>query len=223
MRKSLKLEVNKFIKKHSLFNPDYTSLKKAAQNIGYTIVEFNNICNDKDIETIIKNLEISDNVLISRGFTYADNNYRLIFINENLNDEEKAIVLSHELGHIVCEHMTRNSIIGTDVKEENEANEFSHYLLKQGSTRKIKQCISRHKKIAIATTCILVFLIVGFFVYQYIDLEQSYYGEYYVTSTGKKYHEEDCIFVKDKTNVERLTKEQFESGEYELCEMCLPD
>ena len=63
MRKSLKLEVNKFIKKHSLFNPDYTSLKKAAQNIGYTIVEFNNICNDKDIETIIKNLEISDNVL----------------------------------------------------------------------------------------------------------------------------------------------------------------
>ena len=39
---------------------------------------------------------------------------------------------------------------------------------------------------------------------------------------GNKYHEKDCIFVKDKTNVHRMTEEEFESGEYEPCRICLP-
>ena len=46
---------------------------------------------------------------------------------------------------------------------------------------------------------------------------------YYVTPTGKKYHREDCIFIKDKKNVERLTDKEYYSGEYDPCQICLPE
>lgn len=51
---------------------------------------------------------------------------------------------------------------------------------------------------------------------------KKYYGEYYITSTGNKYHDKDCGYVKGKDNIERLTVEQYESGEYEPCGKCLP-
>ena len=55
-------------------------------------------------------------------------------------------------------------------------------------------------------------------------LTKDRYGKFLenLTSTGNKYHEEECIFVKDKTNTRRLTIEEFESGDYEPCDICLP-
>ena len=55
------------------------------------------------------------------------------------------------------------------------------------------------------------------------ERQRSYYGEYYITNSGHKYREAECIFVKDKSNVERLTKEDYYSGEYEPCQICLPE
>ncbi len=52
--------------------------------------------------------------------------------------------------------------------------------------------------------------------------EKTYYGEYYVTETGSKYHEKNCMFVKDKNSVCRLIEEEFQSGDYEPCKTCLP-
>ena len=52
---------------------------------------------------------------------------------------------------------------------------------------------------------------------------KSYYGDYYITKSGEKYHKEGCIFVKDKKNIERLTEEKYYSGEYEACQICLPE
>ena len=51
----------------------------------------------------------------------------------------------------------------------------------------------------------------------------SYYGEYYITENGTKYHEKDCMIIKDKNNTQRLTKSDYESGDYEPCQVCLPD
>jgi hypothetical protein len=57
----------------------------------------------------------------------------------------------------------------------------------------------------------------------YTMVEKTYYGEYYVTENGEKYHDEDCIYIKDKSNVHRLTIEEYESGEFEPCQICLLD
>lgn len=222
MSNVIKKTATKFIKQHHITTVNYLTLKEMVKNIGFTIIEFNNIFNNKDVETVIQNLNLGDVVLRSRGFTYADKNYRLVFINEDLSEEEKLYVISHELGHIVCNHYSTSPIIGRDVKEEHEANEFSHYLLKNNSLRKVKIAISEHKRMAIILTSIL-FVILGLVVAGFvINKEKSYYGDFYITTTGDKYHQPECIHVKNNNNIERLTKEQFESGEYEPCGTCLP-
>lgn len=222
MSKAIKKTVNTFIKRHHITTVNYSTLKEVVKNIGFTLIDFNNIFNDKDVETVILNLGLSETVLRSRGFTYADNNYRLVFINEDLCDDEKMYVLSHELGHIICEHYTTAPVIGNDVKEEHEANEFSHYLLKNNLLRNLKIAISEHRRRVFIGTSVLFVILALIVAGLVVNKEKSYYGDFYITTTGEKYHQAECIHVKNNNNVERLTEEQFESEEYEPCGICLP-
>ena len=222
MSKTIKKIVNQFVKKHHITTVDYSVLRYIIKTIGFTIIEFNAIFNDKDVETIIQNLNLDEGILHSRGFTYTDKNYRLVFINEDLSDEEKLYVIAHELGHIVCCHYTTAPIIGRDVKEEHEANEFSHYLLKNDLLQRLKIYISEHKTMTIVLTSVLFVMLCSVVIGFVINKEKSYYGDFYITSTGNKYHQVDCIHVKNHNNIERLTKEQFESEEYKPCGTCLP-
>lgn len=223
MNKNIKRIANAFIKKHKIKTVDYSVLKAVAADVGYTIIEFNGICNDKDVETIIQNLNIGDVINKSRGFTYASKECRLIFINEDLNDDEKILVLSHELGHIACEHLSTLPIIGKDVKDEYEANEFSHYLLEHNFYRKVKNIFNFHRVKIIATFVVLCICIGLITVYSINSNMNKYTDNLYITSTGTCYHEKDCIFVKNKTNARRLTVEEFEEGIYSPCDICLPD
>jgi hypothetical protein len=52
---------------------------------------------------------------------------------------------------------------------------------------------------------------------------RSYYGEYYVSKSGTKYHEKDCMTIKGRSNVRRLTEKDYYSGDYEPCHVCLPE
>ncbi len=220
--REVKLKTRKFIKEFDVRELSYGTLKKVVEKQGYTVVEYNHIFNDEEVSKLIEALKLSDNIIRSRGFTYADQNHRIVFVHEDLSDAEKLVVLAHEAGHIYLGHMSSTPIIGRDVQEEHEANEFSHFLLNPGKLDKASAWIRRHKTAAILTVVILVLLITGGIVLSKIEKEKSYYGEYYITESGNKYHEKDCIFVKDKTNTHRMTIEEFESGEYEPCGICLP-
>ncbi len=221
MSKAIKKIVKQFIKQHHIMTIDYSTLKEVVKNIGFTVIEFNNIFNDTDVEMVIQNLGLREAVSQSRGFTFADKNYRLVFINEDLSDDEKLYVISHELGHIVCNHYSTCSIIGRDVIEEHEANEFSHYLLKQNSPYNLRVISVKRKRMIMAVISIL-FVILVLVVRFVINKEASYYGDFYITTAGYKYHQAECIHIKSNNNIERLTKEQFETGEYEPCGTCLP-
>ena len=222
MNRKMKNKVKRFVSQYKIDTVSYFSLKKAAEEMGYSVIEFNRISNDKNVEIIINSLKLGDIVLRSKGFTYADEDYRLIFINESLSENEKILILSHEIGHIYCSHLDAGSIIGKDVRDEYEANEFSHYLLNQSVWQKVRRILFKHKRAAVAVAVILALgAAAGVSVAVYTK-EQSYYGDYYITETGNKYHKKDCIFVKNKTNIRRLTKDEFDSGKYEPCEMCLP-
>ena len=223
MQKSMQKTAEQFSLRHDLSEISYPALKKAAQDIGYTMIEFHHLCNEKHVETVICNLDIEDAVRVSRGFTYANQDYRLIFIHEDLNEDEKILVLSHELGHIVCAHFSGGPIIGNDVREEHEANEFSHYLLKNTFARKRKMFLKKHKKAVIIVVVLLIILCAGLLIGGKIRKEKTYFGEYYISATGKKYHEKECIFVKNKTTAHRLELEAYESGAYTPCEICLPE
>lgn len=220
MNNNIKKLVKTFIKKYKLTSVDYIALKKATTDMGYTVIEFNSIFNEDDVETVIRNLKLGENILKSRGFTYVSSEYRLVFVNEDLNEEEKLLVLSHELGHIVCEHFSFVPIIGNDVKEEHEANEFTHYLLEQNG---VKNVIAVHSKTVITAGIILCLIVGSLVTYLIIQNKKLYIDDLYVTATGERYHKKECIFVKNKTDIKKLSKEKFESGIYSPCDMCLPD
>ena len=138
---------------------------------------------------------------------------------EDLSEEESVYVVLHEQGHILCRHFSEGSVMGRDVVQEYEANEFVHYVLEPTVGMKI----AVHRKPIILSLSVIIIAVVIIVLIGAINQQKSYYGEYYITETGHKYHQADCIFVKDKTNVRRLTEEEFESGEFDACEICLPD
>ncbi len=131
-------------KKVKLFQKQYTkertvkSFCDALDKLGYTVVFFNAISNEKEVNVLIDHLGLESLIRSQRGFTYATDKYRLVFINEDLAEEEKLVVMAHEIGHIYLRHVSKANIIGNDVIEEHEANEFSHYLLyKSNRTRMV--------------------------------------------------------------------------------------
>lgn len=206
-----------FVKKFKFYKPNLKDLYKIFESQGYVLIEFNALGNDGDVETILKNLSLTGYIYKTRAFTYADDKYRLVFVNEDLSEEEKLNVLLHEEGHIFCEHLSKREIIGEDVKQELEANLFASTVLKQP----LSLAFSKHKK---AFVCALVALCVlaatGYTVARMIE-ESKYYEHYYITETGGKYHNADCRYVKTKTNARRLTKDDYNSGEYEPCVRCV--
>ena len=212
-----------FKKTFKLTDINEKSLCDTIAKQGYTVVYFNAIFNNENVSQIINNLGLDDAVTRHKGFTYSNNKYRLVFINEDLSDEERLMVLAHEEGHIFLGHMSNNPIIGEDVRQEHEANEFAHYLLYPDKCEKSKMWIKKHKKLVISVCAVVLALVIGVTSYSLWSREKTYFGEYYITTTGNKYHKKDCIFVKNKDNVSRLTKQEYESGEYEPCKTCLPE
>ena len=96
---------------------------------GYTVVQYNSVSNSKDISELAALLGVGEYLRSSKGFTYADSNNRIVFLNEDLSEEERAYVLLHEQGHILCRHLCEGNILGNDVVQEHEANEFVHFVL----------------------------------------------------------------------------------------------
>lgn len=221
--REVKKKVRQFRKSSGIAHkPSSAELKRAVERMGYTVIEFNNIYNDDAVAALIEALHIPDRVLNARGFTYADAARRLVFINEDLSDDEKAMVLAHETGHIFLRHMTTAPIIGNDVSEEYEANEFAHYLLNSGAWAGLTAFVRRNKKRVIAAVAAILIVAAGITAYCVISSESQYYGEYYITPEGSRYHEGDCAYIKDKSTARRMTVEEYESGDYTPCQRCIP-
>ena len=127
----VKKQVRRFRSEFGVRDVTSHSLVAVFERQGFTIIDFNSVSNDADTETVIENLGLSEMILHENAFLYADSNYRLVFINEKLNEEERRIVLAHEEGHYYCGHAFTKSVIGHNVTEEQEANEFAHYLLQE--------------------------------------------------------------------------------------------
>ena len=201
---------------------EYSSerFKDILEEKGYTTVEFGS---SSESDTLISELKLKNYADSSRGFTYADSNYRIVFIDENLSEDEKRIVLTHEAGHIFCEHFGKASIIGKDVTDEFEANEFAHYILIPTVADTLKDFIKRNRiKIFFCMVLLaIISILTAFAINRYRD--NKYYGDYYITATGTKYHTKDCRYIDNKESKSRMTNEEFESGYYDPCSDCLPD
>ncbi len=213
-----KSEAKRFCRKFGIRAVTIDELERALDAQGYTIVGYNGVLENEDVAEIISNLDLGDYIKSGKGFVYADDSNRLVFVHEELSDDERCIVLAHEIGHIWNGHIQNAAVLGDDVMQEYEANEFAHHLLNAyfDENRKTKQILS------IICGVVATFLIV-FMIAMGCYNKSIYKENLYRTADGSKYHRRNCMYIKDKKDVYRLTKEEFESGKYEPCQACLPD
>ena len=219
---SVRHEVKRFRKEFSITEVTLNTLEEAFEKQGFTIIEYNSVTNDPDVETVIKALQLSEIISHSNGFIYVDNAYRLIFLNEKLSDSEKLLVLAHEEGHYYCGHTTGLSVVGNSVIEEYQANEFAHYLLQGGPYVRIRAFLSRHRNPIIISVIAVVISVSGVVASKEYHDRMIYEGDYYVTAHGEKYHLKNCVTIEGH-ETRRLTKEDVESGNYKPCSVCQPD
>lgn len=79
----------------------------------------------------VKFLEYSDN---TKGYYIKVGKNKFIIINSNLTEDEKRVVLAHEIGHAVMHssneiHFLRENTLFPKGRHENEANKFAAELL----------------------------------------------------------------------------------------------
>ncbi len=189
---------------------------------GFDIIDFDNAESNESISALIENLNLQQLITSSKAFTYQNGDVKLVFVCDSLTADEKKFAMAHELGHILLNHL-KIGCITPDISEEYQANEFAHYFLNPSTLITTLQLIKRYKKAFIIAATIVAVIASSTFVIHQINKQKTYYGKYYITQSGEKYHDKNCIIIKDKKNVHRMTEEEFESGEYEPCQICLPD
>lgn len=211
-----KKSVKTFKKKYKLKNITSKNLSEVLNKQGFTLVEYNGADDNEDVKTLISVLNLKEFISNARCFTYQDDKYRLVFLNENLNEDEKIIVLAHEEGHIWHKHLNSASVFGEDILQEYQANEFCHFLLESRAEGRsiIKTIMS-----VLISALVTGVLVVASLSWHNREAETQVY---YKTVKGIKYHLSGCIYVKDKEGVVELTKEEYESGKYQPCSVCMP-
>jgi hypothetical protein len=207
------------LRKYKLGKITLDNLVYIIEDQGYEIIEYS--LNENN--NILSSLSLENYSQGCKAFSYNGNGLKFVFISDDTSANEKTYALSHELGHIACGHMKGNGTSPLDVEEEQEANEFAHYILHPDIMTLAVAKYHENKKLAIITMVVVACLLIAIPLVSFLVKQRSCYGEFYVTETGACYHEKNCIFVKDKKNVSRLTESDYYSGKYDPCQICLPN
>ena len=170
--------VRRFKREYGLQHPSVKDLEKIFDRQGFTVVRYHPTVNDVDVQTVIDSFGLQELVARANGFLYMDRNYRLVFINEKLSDQEALLVLAHEEGHFYCGHASQIPIVGQSVMEEYEANEFAHYLLHNTMFEKAGAWIAGHKGRLLIAALLLVLLGTGIQTCKVYRERRVYEGEY---------------------------------------------
>ena len=97
--KEIKRKVRRFRREYNIRSCTLPALTQVFEKQEFTIIWFNAVLNDKDVQTVVHALGLEERIIRSNGFIYIDRNYRLLFVNESLTDQEKILVMAHEEGH----------------------------------------------------------------------------------------------------------------------------
>lgn len=215
-----KKQAYRFLKQFGIEKLNVDSLSHAIEQQGYSIVEYSRVSNSDDIEQLLNALGLKALSLSTGAFTYADGNFRIVFIQEGLSDDERLILLAHEEGHIFCGHLNSLSgICGEAVTNEHEANTFAHYLLNGNLLRSLKLYASAHK-LSVSLLSAAFVLAISATVAICISLPTESRGDYCITSSGQKYHLPDCPTVAGRKIIYGSDEEFKELGK-QPCSVCI--
>lgn len=223
MANTLKKSARSFLKEYRIKNLTTDRISEIIRSQGYKIIRFGKAYNDENTEILINGLDLNGYIQAYSAFTYTDDKYRLVFLEDNISDEEALILLTHEEGHIYNGHFGETVIAGKNTLHEFEANEFAHYVLNPTLLNKITTFIVNHKAVSIISGVLILLIIGGCITTPLVLRHQSYYGTYYVSPSGTRFHEEDCFYIRDKKTKERVTKDIVIERDLEPCKVCLPE
>ena len=194
-KKTIKKQADSILKKYRLSDVSLDNILYIISDYGFEVIDFNK--NDLENEALLKQLSLTDMADAQPAFTFRNDDVKLVFVSDDLKTDEKIYVLSHELGHIALGHLER---VVKSAIDEQEANEFTHYLLNSTKRAKLRAFIFNHKRFLIILCSIILLIAIAIPVTMHYAKPKNDFGEYYVTETGTKYHRKDCIFIKNKTN-----------------------
>ncbi len=212
-----------FRQKYGVLIPSLEEIRHILTLQGYSVVEFCPLFNDGEVGALLRELELQEYVLGQNGFTFANRNHRIIFLNEDLSQDEQRLVLLHEQGHIFCGHMEELPIMGREVFHEQEANAFLFHMENPTFADRLHHFFRCHKRAVTAAVLLAAVLAVGC-VATVLTVEQHLpsYEQLLVVDGGSHYHQAGCISVKDRLATRSLTREEFESDLFSPCPVCLP-
>ena len=190
---------------------------------GFEIIEYSQNQRTGGVWALLQTLNLLPYAESGKAFAYKCGKNKLLFVCEEMTADEKLYALAHEEGHIIFGHLCNGACDTNAVEEEYVANEFAHYLLNPPMWIWLVTSVKNNKKLVQWIVVIALILIILISIISNIIQNQSYHGEYYVSESGTKYHEKDCITIKDRPNIRRLTEKDHSSGDYDPCQVCLPD
>lgn len=194
-------------------------LEQALSDRGFTLVEYNRLSNDRDVTTLLTSLHLVEYAAQHSAFTYADAALRIVFVQENLSESERQILLSHELGHVCCHHLDTAHPTLTGVFEEQEANEFSGQLMAYN-----RRCRSlRSVLLTLGVLCCIAFVcaILHWGRLPLHGLPGS--DQVCLTHSGECYHRSNCLYVRGRSDILYVTVEEAEDAGYRPCRFCCGD
>lgn len=227
MNKIAKQLAYKTLQQHKLHNSrDYNDITVVIEKQGFILIPFKKYDNTKEVAECIEKLHLEENIQKKDAFIYLNNNLKLVFIHSDLSDEDKYILLCHELGHILDPSLQNSNFSYFKIQNEEFANEFSYHLQNPSIWIRLKSSMF-FKPLLVAFLIMFLLIIVGIGVTNVannLSVSSSVNGveRYYVTSNGKKYHRDFCIIVKNHTNKkEYKTLEDAKNDGYMPCLLCI--
>lgn len=213
----------------------YDDVKRIIEDKQFTIIPYQKHANTENVSELIKRLKLEDEIKRKDAFLYIHHNLRLLFINEAVPDKDKCALLRHELGHICDADFLFANPLQTNIEREEFANAFSLFAKNPGVGHIIRVFFLRKWKgfllaallLALVSGCTYFFFPQLFSpakpVTENVFSPQEEGRSFYVTSAGKKYHQNHCIIIKYRNNVTEIEYEDAVADGYTPCMLCAPE
>ena len=239
--KHIRQKALQFLREFAFYTPSLEDLLTVLKKQGFDIIEYSLYDNTEAVEKLITALNLEKNILTGKALVYKSGDIKLIFVCEDLSADEKLYALSHEEGHIYCNHLQEGNV-SYSVEEEREANEFAHYVLHPTLPQQIVAFVKNYKKISVAICCLIFVAIITIagIVHTLVSTftKDVHYGDkhyvqssssepyqiedYYVTLSGTKYHAKNCRYIKGR-DTKVLPQDKAKNSKYQPCKVCLPN
>ena len=233
--RNIKQAATKYIK--ATKRKDLSGAVDYLTSLGYSIVTFNTPDGDAMVKAYGFDWE-KDNL---KAFTCCETDgINAVFVDGNLHNNDKLYMLLHEIGHIMLNHIGDGKIVHRDkLYSDIEAETFVYEVMNyKNNTGKITGAI----------LAMIISFSFGYILANNIYTEpavktsvvntlpqakqtpntniysvsaENLEDIVYITATGTKYHLKDCRYVKNKTNITELSKEQAQR-KHTPCSVCNP-